>query len=251
MANAVGKALEILTRIGESPEQSTLLGNLAEQLGYNQSTCACVLKTLVEYGFVDQPSPRKGYTLGPMVYYVARRGAYRKDIVAVAEPLMEALAERTGETVLLAALRRDRRVLLAVVEGNQEVQVRPAGSFLDDVYITATGRLLLAFLPDPERDAFLAKRGLPGPAWPEANTAAKLARLLADARRAGFMILRAPQHVQVAFPVFESGQAVAAIGLPVPGFRFTAATEPALVAAARDTAAAISAKLPYRKGDAG
>ena len=75
MANAVGKALEILSRIGENPEQPTLLGDLAEQLGFNQSTCACILKTLVEYGFVDQASPRKGYTLGPMAYYIARHGA--------------------------------------------------------------------------------------------------------------------------------------------------------------------------------
>jgi DNA-binding IclR family transcriptional regulator len=205
---------------------------------------------LVGYGFVDQPFPRKGYILGPMAYYVARRGIYRKDIVAVAEPLMEALARRTGETVLLAALRRDCRVLLAVVEGNQEVQVRPPGSLLDDVYITATGRLLLAHLPEREREAFIKKRGLPGPTWPEASTSDRLDRLLAEARRAGFIVLRARQHVQVAFPVFESGQVVAALGLPVPVFRFTRAAEPGLLAAARKTAAAISAKLPYHRAEA-
>ena len=250
MPNAVGKALEILGVIGETPEEPILLGAIAERLSCNPSTCACALKTLVEYGFVDQPVARRGYTLGPMTYYVARHGLYRKDVVTVARPFMEALAERTGETVLLAALRGDRRVLLEVVEGSREVQVRPPGSILDDVYTTATGRVLLAHLPEAARNAFVRKRGLPGPTWPEAKTAEELDRLLAEMRRAGLLIARGREHVQVAFPIFESGQVVAALGLPVPLFRFAPDAEESILAAAAETAAAIGAKLPYRPEEA-
>jgi len=250
MPNAVGKALEIMSIIGEKPEHPILLGAIAERLGYNRSTCACALKTLVEYGFIDQPVPRKGYTLGPMPYYIARQGGYRKDIVAVARRFMGALAKRTGETVLLAALRGDHRVLLEVVEGDQEVQVRPPGSVLDDVYLTATGRLLLAYLPERQRRTFFEKRGLPGLTWPEANAPDKLDQLLAEMRRAGSMVLHAKEHVQVAFPIFESGQVVAALGLPVPTFRFAPSVQPSLLAAARATAAAIGAELPYHSATA-
>ena len=245
MPTAVGKALEILGVIGETPEEPILLGAIAERLSCNPSTCACALKTLVEYGFVDQPVPRRGYTLGPMAYYIARHGLYRKDLVAVARPFMEALAERTGETVLLAALRDDRRVLLEVVEGSREVQVRPPGSVLDDVYTTATGRVLLAHLPEVARNTFVRKRGLPGPTWQEASTTEELDRLLGETRRAGFMIACGREHVQVAFPISESSQVVAALGLPVPLFRFTPDAEKSILAEARETAAAIGAELPY------
>lgn len=222
----VKKSFEILRFLAKEPERSYPLREISEVMGINISTCNLLLKSLVEIGAVEQPSPRKGYSLGPLLYHLTRNGPYKKDISIAAEPFLHDFAEKTGETVIFSALHHNqkKRVILSFVEGNQAVKIRTDIVFLEDVYETASGRLLLAFLPPGELSAVLSKHGYPSPVvWKGAGTKASLEKTLQGIRRKGMIILenRKSSFVQIAFPVTEEGRVIAVVASPVPQYRFT------------------------------
>ncbi|NLC56499.1 MAG: helix-turn-helix domain-containing protein [Armatimonadetes bacterium] len=241
---AIRRALDVLEILAREPDVPQPLGEIAAQAELNAATCARILQTLVAAGYVEQVAPRKGYLLGPMAYALGARGPYRKDLVRAAEPLLTALAQAVQETVLLAALRRGRRVLLCQVEGDQTVQVRSDRLQCYDPYQSATGRLLLAYLPEEELEEFLRQQGLPGAAWPEANTEADLREALARIAEAGHLIRVTEAHVVgIAYPVWSRNTVVAALGLYLPEHRFAGAHRERILSAMADTADTLSARV--------
>lgn len=155
MSKTLRNALSILRLIAERSDAPSGLGEIAKTLEMNPSSCVYLLNTLVEAGYVERLDSRKGYALGPMVHYLAAHGSYRGDVVRVAEPLMAELAAAVEVVVVLATLRRDKRVILSMSDGNPEVRMRRQVLFRDTVLDTATGRLLVAFLsPEKRRDLF-------------------------------------------------------------------------------------------------
>jgi DNA-binding IclR family transcriptional regulator len=145
---------------------------------------------------------------------------------------------------LLATLQHGKRFILCIVNPARAVQVRDDVPYLNDVYETATGRLLLAHEPSGEVAAFVAEHGPPGPAWPGAETPEALTAALAAIRSEGQCVTAdRPEVGQVAFPVFEDGRVVAALGVGVPLFRFEGDHRKKVVANAREATARLSDRL--------
>lgn len=243
MAKTLKKAFDILRAISEEPQRPHYLGEIAKKLDINQSTCAFVLKTMVECGFVDQEAPRRGYTLGPMAYYITRNGPYRKDIVNAAKPLMRELVEGIKESAVIAVMQSGRRITLCVMEADQEVQICRDCLLRDDVYRTATGILLLAYLSQSEIKAFIAKHGLSSFLWPEVRTEDDLKDNLRRIRENQVAINQSSQYTQIAVPIREGEKVVAALGVPVPKFRFESDTKERIIQAIKETAEKISVEL--------
>lgn len=249
MLLTVKKALDLLTVLSERPEEPQSSGTLAKKVIMHPSTCTVMLKSMLKYGLVDQNAKRQGYTLGPMVYFLARNGPYQKHIVLAAKPAMQRLVNEFQETVLLAGLNQKGRILLAVVEGNQEIQIARDRLFLDDIYQTVTGRLLLAYLPPEERQSLIVNLGWPGASWPEADSEQAMDKALAQIRAQGYALHRpSPQLVQVAFPVRQDDKVVAALGMPLPVFRFTGKRQKAIMQCMRKAADDISFQINSLKG---
>ena len=221
MIRVLHNACDVLELLAARPEQPAGLGEIAGKLGLNASTCANILKTLIARGLVEQVGPRKGYRLGGTVYFLARGGPYRRDLVEIARPLVAGLSAELGEMALLATLQHGKRFILCIVNPARAVQVRDDVPYLNDVYETATGRLLLAHETPGEVDAYVAEHGPPGPAWPGAETPGALRTGLARIRDEGECVVTdGPEVAQAAFPVFEDGRVIAAIGVGVPLLRF-------------------------------
>lgn len=244
MLLTVKKALDLLVVLSERPEEPQSAGVLAKKGNMHPSTCSVMLKSLVKYGLVDQNGNRQGYTLGPMAYFLARNGPYQKHIVLAAEPIMRRLVTEFQETVLLAGLSRKGRVILAVVEGNQEIRVAKDSPFLDDIYQTATGRLLLAYLSPEERRGWIVNLGWPGVSWPEADSEQALDKALSRIRDQGYVVHRSsPQLIQLAFAVRQDDKVVAALGMPLPAFRFAGKRMTAIMQGMKKAAGDISFQI--------
>ncbi len=244
MIRVLHKAFDMLELLAAEPAHRKKLNEIAPHLHINASTCANILKTMVSRNYVDQVTPRTGYALGPMVYQLARQGAYRGDLTGAAEPLMAALARKVNETVLLVTLRAGRRFIVAQIDGRQTIQVDRNLFFQDTTYQTATGRMILAHLNERELNSFIAKEGLPGARWPEASSAASLKRELKTIRQKGFTCYRNTEDVMgVAYPIFEKDKVIAALGLFLPAFRYKSAHKAAILKEMAATSAAISACL--------
>lgn len=220
MSKSITKAFEILEWLAMSPDRPRPLGEIAHRVDMKPSSCAYLVKGLLSVGAIAQEGVRGGYRLGPTIEWLGRYRWLRQDLVAIAEPLMNAAAAALGETILLAALAHGKRHILAVAEGNQAVAIRLDYIASQDVYITSTGRLLMAYLSPREQREFLAENGAPGKTWPEAEDAARMERETAALREAGLCIVAGEGMTQVAVPVWAHGQVVAVLGMPAPTFRF-------------------------------
>ena len=247
MIRVLHKAFDMLELLAAEPAHRKKLNEIAPCLHIHSATCANILKTMVSRNYVDQVTPRTGYALGPMIYQLARQGAYRGDLTSAAEPLMIALAKKVDETVLLVTLREGKRFIVAQIDGKQTIQVDRNLFFQDTIYQTATGRMLLAHLDEREFKEFIAKEGLPGSRWPEtASSLANLKAALNAIRKRGFACYKTTGEVMgIACPIFEKDKAIAALGLFMPAFRFKGAHKTTIMKGMSATAAAISTRLSY------
>jgi DNA-binding IclR family transcriptional regulator len=245
MIQVLDRACKILEFVAERPEEAKGLSVIARYVGLNQGTCANIVKSLCEQNFIEQVGRKKGYMLGPRVYFLARNGPYRKDIVTSVEPLLTRLASEVQESVLISTLHQGRKSILLEVNGNRVLNVKRDFLLQETVYNTATGRLLLAFLSSVELKSFISTKGLPDKkVWPEAVTERELLTHLSSIRKKG-MIIHRPQKdvVAIAYPVKQDNVVIAALGLYLPSYRFKGVHREQILQKMKETAEKISESI--------
>ncbi len=246
MIQSVQRALAILEVLAEEPARPRFLSEIAGRLDLKLGTCANLLKTLTALHYANQAASRKGYTLGVMAYSLTRNGPYRKDLIAAAEPVMGRLAQELREAVLLAVLVNGKRIILCQTSGDDVFQVRDQFLMSEDIYKTATGRLLLAYAPAAELAAFLARKGLPDRGqWADACTDRKFKAALDGIREAGYVISRNSLS-GIAVPIREGEAVTASLGLFLPEFKLTPDHQARILKAMDAAATAIGAALTTR-----
>jgi DNA-binding IclR family transcriptional regulator len=213
LIKVIEKALNILEFIASSPNNQPCLNEIAKQFRLNKATAYHIVKTLLERGYIEKSPFNKGYFLGPMAYYLIRNNSYRKDLLIKAEPLLIQLAHKIKAEVMLITKHYDKRYILCRVNGNEHLQIKKDLEREEAFYKTASGRLLLAFSPPDEINAFIIRNGLPGEEWPEVNNEEKLLKALSEIRNNECSIIDFKQVVAFSFPIRENLNVVAALGL--------------------------------------
>jgi IclR family acetate operon transcriptional repressor len=242
--NPVTRAFRILGWMAGAPGEAWPLGEIAAGVGMHPATVHRVLGQLVEDGLARQ-SDSGAYGLGLEFLRLAWLASGRESLRDVAEPELRALTADTGETSWLGLYEPSRRQMLfaASVESPQPIrQVRPVNEWRP-VHGGASGRALLAFLPESEREAVLA-----GPLEPVTeNTVTDpdaLRRQLDAVRKRGYSVTRGERvlgGVGIAAPILAGdGRLLGVIGVGLPEQRYRASDEPRLakrVIAAADAVA--------------
>ena len=135
------------------------LADLARALGSPKSSLAALLRGLADEGFVV---PLDGaFRLGPGAFGLgsalveARRRFPASELVREG---MRRLAERTGETVLLAVRDAGLETItyVDVIESRNTVRFAVSAGDRRPLYATAAGRMLLAAGPEADVQAYLA-----------------------------------------------------------------------------------------------
>ncbi len=243
MIQVVVRALEILEYVAKKENDPTTLTELAAAVGLNQPTCANIVKTLVDKKYLDHVGRRKGYRLGAMAYQLTDNVAYNEHLVLAAKDIMEELTAQLNETSLLGILRNNKRFLLHIANSDQDLQVRSRTE--SDIYSTATGRMLVAFLSLKEIDALIEVIGLPAPPiWPNIETREQFLAALDAIRREEMVITRSLKHiVGIAVPLWKGGQVVASLSVFLPESRYTPNRIPVIINAVREAAGQINKRL--------
>lgn len=243
MVLVIIKALDILEYIAQDPERAYTLTEISERLDLNQATCANILKTLVSKNYVEHLGRKKGYRLGPMAFNLTNSLGYNQNLVMAAKPEMEALTDQLNEGSLLGIIRNQKRLVLHMVNSDQDLQVRSKTE--RDVYETASGRLLLAYMTGKEIGGFINVKGLPASGvWKEVETREDLMRALQKIQREEIVITHSAKHIiGVAVPVKKNGKAIAALSVFLPEIRFPAPRKKEIVAALRLAAERINRRL--------
>jgi IclR family KDG regulon transcriptional repressor len=191
MIKSVKKATEILTVISDAQNQPVNLESIAAKTKLNKSTCVHILSTFCETGFVQRISHREGYKLGPLAYYLTRYGRFQQELIQVCHPVIKWLNQQINQTTLLTIICEDRKFIIYYIEGKKKLAAKKSEMILGDIYATATGRVLMAYMSKREVTELCNKRGFPSAGqWPEAKSMEELFKILAQIRRDGYVFVR-------------------------------------------------------------
>ncbi|WP_257669415.1 IclR family transcriptional regulator [Parapedobacter tibetensis] len=220
MIQVINRALNILEYIAKNKDRACSLTEIAESMGLNLPTCANILKTLVDANYLEHLGRKKGYKLGPMVYQLTGDLSYNQNLLQVAKPEMEKLTEKLNESCILGIIRNQKRFILHTVNSDQDLQVRSKTE--RDIYETASGRMLLAFLPEKERVALISNIGLPRPEiWKGIKNTKQLEAAFQKIREERLVTTLSPSHiVGLAVPIEKNGMVVASLSVFLPESRY-------------------------------
>ncbi|QMW04633.1 IclR family transcriptional regulator [Spirosoma foliorum] len=244
MIQVINRALDLLELIANDPEYPKSLGELADELSLNHGTCANILKTLVTRGYVEQIGTKKGYILGAKSYGLTGNEAYQKDLLEAAREPMNVLTQSVNENCLLAILKDNQRVVIHRTFAEQDLQVRTAD--VKPIYDSASGRLLLAMLPNEKIQRFVSKYGLPvGDSWPEILSEDQLYEALSLISQEKLALQTIPNRhvIGLAVPVYKHGLVVSSLSIYLPEYRYMAIDKRKLVLSLRKCADEINNKL--------
>ena len=156
---SVDRALTLLEALARSAG-SVPLTELAGRARLNISTCHHLLATLIKWGYVAK-APGRRYALGARGLHLGQAFLKQVDLPRRAQPFVERISEETGETVHLAVLQGDSIITLLKREGRHAVRVDTGALGASDAaHATATGKAMLAWLPEGEIRRILAINGM-------------------------------------------------------------------------------------------
>ena len=218
---AIDRAAQLLVLVVEN-EGSSSVSELADAAGLPKSTVSRAVSALERQGLVQREGPRGGVRPGPVLLRMARRGFGHDDIVELCAPLMERIAEVSGETVDLAVpVPGGVEQYLAQIDSRHVLGTTNWVGRRLPHHCTAVGKTLIA-----HRAAQLPPGGLEQVTPRTVTDRARLAVELDDVCERGYATAVGelePGLVAIASPVLGGdGRAIAAISISGPEFRLTA-----------------------------
>lgn len=145
---AVTRALDVLLAF-EPYDKELTATQLLERLSLSRPTLYRLLHTLEQRGFVISEGNPQTFRLGPAIArlsYVWRSGL---DIAGMAQPMLQRLWQQTNETIALYLLEGASRVCVAEIPSRQPLSFKRGVGHSDAVVRGASGKVILAFMPDP------------------------------------------------------------------------------------------------------
>ena len=154
------RVLDILEFLAESRDGFTL-ATLSRRLRVPKSSLLALLRTFTERGYLAQ-QPGGVYELGPRAVEMGLSSRLRRELPALAAPVLQGLAARSGESVFLGVFVPSAREIVYVdkVESPHRLRYTAELGERRPLHCTAPGLAVLAFLPDPEREALVASLDL-------------------------------------------------------------------------------------------
>jgi DNA-binding IclR family transcriptional regulator len=241
--------LELLSRHGEGLE----LAAIAEQLNIPRSGTHRLLADLVACGYVRQTRDHGDYLLTTKLVAMGLSYLSNSGIADIAQPLLNHLADVSGELARLSVVDGERLTWVARAQGaRQGLRYDPDMGSDARLSCSSSGWAWLSTLSDDAAMACLARQGLGKPADFGPNAPTSLKKVMEQVRRTraqGYSITvdtYSPGLSAVSAPVCFTGQsAMGVLTIAGPTVRLSeqrmGILAPELVAVARQMAAASSA----------
>lgn len=225
---SVHRALQILDAIAYSGGEATL-SDLAQRVQLKISTCHHLLSTLVEAGYAAKRRGSRSYVLGSRILALSTVCLREVNLPQRAQRVIEVLNAKTREAVQLAVLQGDDLVTVIRKEALHAVRVDAAGLGKSDAgHATASGKAILAWIPDAELVRIVEAKGLRAFTEHTITDFEKLREELRLVRRLGFAMDREefqPGVLCIGAPIrTPSGTVIGSISVSCPLFRADEAT---------------------------
>jgi len=250
MILAVSHALDLLEQFHGEGVAELGVTELAKRLRLHKNNVFRLLATLEARGYVEQNRITGNYRLGLKTLEIRQTMIRQMALIPYARPVLEELVRECDETAYVSVLKENLSVYLYGVESHATVRViSRLGSRLP-AYCTAAGKAMLASLPEPELEHYLARREL-APYTPNTITDRdRLREHLKEIAAAGYAIDNEELEIGVrgvAAPIRDyRAVTVGAVIISGPSMRFSDERIAAdLAPLAQKAAETISVKLGY------
>jgi DNA-binding IclR family transcriptional regulator len=217
--SVIGRIGLVLDAFG--PDDADIgLTELARRSGLAKPTVHRLAAQLVDAGFLERHGT--DYRLGVRLFEIGQRVPAARRLRDVALPFMEDVFVATRETVHLGVPSGTEVMYLEKIRGHRAVDAptRVAGRM--PMHCTATGKAMLAHLPDE-----LVAQALSSMTRQTSHTVmvqSVVRGQLAEVRRSGYSVEHEETklgYVSVASPVFDHGALVGAISVTGPTYRMS------------------------------
>lgn len=210
------KGLAVIEAFGTRHPRLTL-SEAAELTALSRASARRCLLTLVKLGYASFDG--KYFRLAPRVLRLGHAYLSSTSVAKVAQPVLESISERTHESASVAILDGIEAVFIARSTIRRSLSVGIGIGTRLPAYCAATGRVLLAALPDAKVAALLRESG-PHKLTPKTVTDVdKLLKVVQRARTQGYAI--SDEEIElglrsIAVPIRDSsGEVLAAMSLAV------------------------------------
>ncbi|MGV8986841.1 MAG: IclR family transcriptional regulator [Cypionkella sp.] len=245
------KALTLLDYFDRT-RQVIGLSDLARLSGVNKATCFRLMTELVDHGLAEQIVESREYRIGPAVLRLAALREAAVPLRDLAMPILQRLAQATGETAHMSHLVGGRLATLAYVySSTHAIKVMMEDAEVLPFHATSSGYAVLAHLPVQVVDPILAQP-LPQVISGTPVTAEAVRARIKQVRQKGYAQSANTYEAEVAslaVPLFDArGTCLGAVAVAAPVTRMTPLaaqhTLCALIAAAREAMAGWGGQLP-------
>lgn len=158
-APAVQKAFQLLEAIAESGD-GIGMARLARDLGFSKSTTHGLIQALMNAGAVTHQPPGKKLCIGPAIPELMLKNLNYFHLQETAQPVLDDLRNRTGETVFLGALTRHNGIIVARADGLKPLNLSAPPGTTIPLLAGAVGKVFLAGMAPAEAEKFLRSHRL-------------------------------------------------------------------------------------------
>ena len=225
---SVNRALTALELVADAGEIG--VSELGRQLGVHKATASRLAAVLAERGLLERDPVTERYRIGFGLVRLAGAAMSGLDLVRLARPILETLAERAREATNLGVRSGDDIVYVDQISGTRSIVTVSWVGKRTPMHCTSNGKVLLAWAEETDRD-----RVLEGPL----ETFTPHTVVDPDALRAELVSVRTRGYAQaveefedglnaVAAPVRQAdGRVIAALGVSGRRSACTRSTSPA------------------------
>ncbi|MEP6782761.1 MAG: IclR family transcriptional regulator [Acidobacteriota bacterium] len=262
MNGILERTLGILEFLSVKPEGAPM-ATIADATGIPRSAAHRLLAELSKFGYVRQTRTHGEYVLTTKLVSLGLSYLSRTGVVDIAQPLLDRLAETSGELVRLSVVDGDRLTWVARAQGARSgLRYDPDMGMDAKLSCTATGYAWLLTMTDEEALQRVSRQGFGAPKdyGPNAPTTVRaLLKFIHAARSRGFSMIDevfAPGMTAVAAPVVRDRKtAIGVISIAGPKVRLTpdkmSQLGPALLDAAAELAGSSKASAHFKEAPLG
>ena len=247
---SVDRALRLVEIL--AGRQAAGVTELASVLGVHKSTASRLLSTLERHGIVEQDAGRGSYRLGAALTFLAGAVTGRVRLFQASHGTAERLAHEVGETVTVAVMEGDRLVNADHIAPGPTALPPDWPELRLPLHATASGKVMLAWLPEEEVAKLLA--GLPELDRYTPATVVDpcvLAEQLVGVREQGWALAleeHAPEMNAVSAPIFDrEGAPIAALTIVGPSSRLGRERLEHVAVLTAQRATEVSSRLGYAR----
>jgi DNA-binding IclR family transcriptional regulator len=244
---AVERALQIMGCFDdEHPERG--ISEIAQAVNLHKATAYRIVTTLVNYGYLEWAADGQKYRLGLELTNLGFKVIHRMDLRHEALPHMKELVQEWDETCDLSIFDQGKVFYIEVLRGNHALTISAAVGQQLPAHCTASGKLFLAYLTEPELNAIFEQ---PLTKYTENTITSpeELRKQLDTFRNQGYAVDYEEYEVGIcamAAPIFNrGGKVIAAIGCPSPTSRMTSERIIEIAEAFKKAGQAISRRMGY------